>query len=138
MPLLRGRCPHLRGGALIQEETAATNRPDPESELILWSVSSTGKYARDCHTGSLYAFEALDYLVNNPTTDMGYLLSGIALAMIRNLVAEPSGIEVGFWGTIQKFAVLSAKHRGTAAQRAQVQNSYADYKRWLVEEVGAL
>ena len=22
-------------------------------------------------TGSLYAFEALDYLVNNPTTDMG-------------------------------------------------------------------
>ena len=80
MPLLRGRCPHLTGGALIQEETAATNRPDPESELILWSVSSTGKYARDCHTGSLYAFEALDYLVNNPTTDMGYLLSGIALA----------------------------------------------------------
>ena len=36
-----------------------TKRADPESELTLWSVSPTGKYARDCHTGSLYAFEAL-------------------------------------------------------------------------------
>ncbi len=113
-----------------------TKRPDAESELVLWRVSPTGMYARDCHAGSLYAFETLDYLVNNPT-DMGYLLSGIALAMIRNLVAEPSGIEVGFWGTIQKFAVLSARHRGTAAQRAQVQNSYANYKRWLAGEMDA-
>ena len=114
-----------------------TNRPDPESELILWSpVSPTGRYARDCHTGSLYAFEALDYLINDPT-DMGYLLSGIALAMIRT-VEVPSGVEIGFWGTIQKFAVAGARHQGTAAQRAQVQSSYADYKRWLAEELGAL
>ena len=56
--------------------------------------------------------------------------------MIRT-VAEPSGIEVGFWGTIQKFAIAGAKHQGTEAQRAQVQNSYADYKRWLAEELGA-
>ncbi len=70
-----------------------TTRPDPESELILWSpVSPTGSYARDCHAGSLYAFEALEFLLNNPT-DMGYLLSGIALAMIRT-VAEPSGVEI--------------------------------------------
>ena len=67
---------------------------------------------------------------------MGYLLSGIALAMIRN-IAEPSGVEVGFWGTIQKFAVAGARQQGTAAQRAQVQSSYADYKRWLAEEMGA-
>ena len=40
-------------------------------------------YARDCHTGSLYAFEALEFLVNGPAADMGYLLSGVALAMIR-------------------------------------------------------
>ena len=80
-----------------------TRRADPESELTLWSVSPTGKYARDCHAGSLYAFEALEFLVNDPT-DMGYLLSGVALAMIRT-VGEPSGIEVGFWGTIQKFAI---------------------------------
>ena len=113
-----------------------TNRPDPESELILWSISPTGMYARDCHTGSLYAFEALDYLVNNPT-DMGYLLSGIALAMIRS-VAVPSGIEVGFWGTIQRFAIAGARHQGTAAHRAQVQSSYADYKRWLADEMAAL
>ena len=93
-------------------------------------------YARDCHAGSLYAFEALDYLVNGPTTDMGYLLSGIALAMIRT-VAVPSGIEVGFWGTIQKFAVAGARHQGTAKRRAQVQSSYIDYKRWLAEEMGA-
>ena len=113
-----------------------TNRPDPESELILWSpVSPTGMYARDCHTGSLYAFEALDYLVND-RTDMGYLLSGIALAMIRN-VAEPSGVEVGFWGTIQKFAIAGARHQGIERDRAQVQSSYADYKRWLVGEMGA-
>ncbi len=26
-----------------------TTRPDPESELTLWSVSPTGTYARDCH-----------------------------------------------------------------------------------------
>ncbi len=113
-----------------------TTRPDPESELILWSVSPTGMYARDCHTGSLYAFEALDYLVNN-STDMGYLLSGIALAMIRT-VAEPSGIEVGFWGTIQKFAIAGARHQGTERDRAQVQSSYAGYKRWLAEEMAAL
>ena len=85
--------------------------------MTLWSFSPTGTYSRDCHAGSLYAFEALDYLVNNHT-DMGYLLSGIALAMIRNLVAEPSGVEVGFWGTIQKFAIAGARHQGTAAQRA--------------------
>ncbi len=66
---------------------------------------------------------------------MGYLLSGIALAMIRN-VAEPSGVEVGFWGTIQKFAVLGARHQGIEAHRARVQNSYSDYKRWLAEEMG--
>ncbi len=113
-----------------------TTRPDPESELILWSVSPTGMYARDCHTGSLFAFEALDYLVNNPT-DMGYLLSGIALALIRD-VAEPSGIEIGFWGTIQKFAVAGARHQGIERDRAQVQSSYSDYKRWLAEEMGAL
>ena len=106
-----------------------TTRPDPDSELILWSVSPSGMYARDCHIGSLYAFEALDYLVNNPTTDMGYLLSGIALAMIRT-VAEPSGIEIGFWGTIQKFAIAGARHQGTEKHRALVQSSYADYKRW--------
>ena len=111
-----------------------TKRADPEAKLTLWSVSPTGSYARDCHTGSLYAFEALEFLVNDPT-DMGYLLSGIALAMIRT-VGEPSGIEVGFWGTIQKFAVAGARHLGTAAQRAQVQNSYADYKRWLAQEMG--
>ncbi len=52
--------------------------------------------------------------VNDPTTDMGYLLSGIALAIIRT-VAEPSGIEIGFWGTIQKFAVAGARHQGTEA-----------------------
>ena len=46
--------------------------------------------------------------------------------MIRT-VNEPSGIEVGFWGTIQKFAIAGAKHQGTAAHRAQVQTSYADY-----------
>ena len=66
---------------------------------------------------------------------MGYLLSGIALAMIRT-VAEPSGIEVGFWGTIQKFAIAGARHQGTERGRAQVQNSYADYKRWLAQEMG--
>ncbi len=93
-------------------------------------------YARDCHAGSLYAFEALDYLVNGPTTDMGYLLSGIELAMIRT-VAVPSGIEVGFWGTIQKFAIAGARHQGTERNRAQVQSSYDDYKRWLAEEMGA-
>ncbi len=87
-----------------------TRRADPESELILWSVSPTGMYARDCHAGSLYAFEALEFLVNNPT-DMGYLLSGIAIAMIR-AVAEPSGIEVGFWGTIQKFALAGCETPG--------------------------
>ncbi len=114
-----------------------TNRPDPESELILWSVSPTGMYARDCHSGSLFAFEALDYLVNNPTTDLGYLLSGIALAMIRS-VAEPSGIEIGFWGTIERFAVAGARHQGTERDRAQVQSSYAGYKRWLAEEMAAL
>ncbi len=54
-----------------------TKRPDAESELVLWSVSPSGSYARDCHTGSLFAFEAIDYLVNNPSTDMGYLLSGV-------------------------------------------------------------
>ena len=112
-----------------------TKRADPESELTLWSVSPAGSYARDCHAGSLYAFEALEFLVNDPT-DMGYLLSGIALAMIRT-VGEPSGIEVGFWGTIQKFAIAGAKHQGTAAHRAQVQNSYADYKRCLAQEMGA-
>ena len=69
---------------------------------------------------------------------MGYLLSGIALAMIRNLFAEPSGIEVGFWGTIQKFAIAGARHQGTAAHRAQVQTSYADYKRWLAGEMGGV
>ena len=90
-------------------------------------------YARDCHTGSLFAFEALDYLVNNPT-DLGYLLSGIALAMIRT-VAEPSGIEIGFWGTIQKFAIAGARRQGTEKHRAQVQNSYSDYKRWLAQEM---
>ncbi len=111
-----------------------TRRAGPESELILWSVSPSGKYARDAHAGSLYAFEALEFLVNNPT-DMGYLLSGIALAMIRT-VNEPSGVEVGFWGTIQKFAVAGSRHQGTAAHRAQVQSSYADYKRWLAEELG--
>ena len=68
---------------------------------------------------------------------MGYLLSGIALAMIRT-VNEPSGIEVGFWGTIQKFAIAGARHQGTAAQRAQVQSSYADYKQRLAEEMAAL
>ncbi len=103
--------------------------------MVLWSVSSTGKYARDCHAGSLYAFEALEFLLNNPT-DMGYLLSGIALAMIRT-VNEPSGIEVGFWGTIQKFAVAGARHQGTAKHRAQVQRSYSDYKRWLAQDMGA-
>ena len=103
--------------------------------MVLWSVNSTGKYARDCHAGSLYAFEALEFLLNNPT-DMGYLLSGIALAMIRT-VKEPSGIEVGFWGTIQKFAVAGARYQGTEAQRAQVQTSYADYKRWLAQELRA-
>ena len=104
--------------------------------MILWNpVSPTGMYARDCHTGSLYAFEALEFLVNNHT-DMGYLLSGIALAMIHN-VALPSGIEIGFWGTIQKFAIAGARHQGTEAHRAQVQSSYADYKRWLAEEMGA-
>ncbi len=92
-------------------------------------------YARDCHTGSLFAFEALDYLVNNPT-DLGYMLSGIALAMIRT-VAEPSGIEIGFWGTIQKFAIAGARRQGIEAHRARVQNSYADYKRWLAQEMGA-
>ena len=97
-----------------------TRRADPESELTLWSVSPSGSYARDCHAGSLYAFEALEFLLNDPT-DMGYLLSGIALAMIRT-VAEPSGIEVGFWGTIQKFAIAGARHLGTDAQRAQVQD----------------
>ncbi len=112
-----------------------TRRADPESELTLWSVSPTGKYARDCHAGSLYAFEALEFLVTDPT-DMGYLLSGIALAMIRT-VAEPSGIEVGFWGTIQKFAVAGARHQGTEKHRAQVQSSYADYRRWLAEEMRA-
>ena len=103
--------------------------------MILWSVTPSGSYARDCHTGSLYAFEALEFLVNNPT-DMGYLLSGIALAMIRNVV-EPSGAEVGFWGTIQKFAIAGAKHQGTAKHRAQVQTSYAVYKRWLAQEMRA-
>ena len=49
---------------------------------------------------------------------------------------EPSGIEVGFWGTIQKFAIAGARHQGIEAQhRAQVQNSYADYKRWLAQEL---
>ena len=68
---------------------------------------------------------------------MGYLLSGIALAMIRT-VAEPSGIEAGFWGTIQKFAIAGARHQGTEKSRAQVQSSYSDYKRWLAQElVGA-
>ena len=67
---------------------------------------------------------------------MGYLLSGIALAMIRNLVAEPSGIEIEFWGTIQKFAIAGARHQGIEAQRAQVQSSYSDYNRWLAEEMG--
>lgn len=112
-----------------------TKRADPESELTLWSVSPTDKYARDAHAGSLYAFEALEFLVNNPT-DMGYLLSGIALAMIRK-VGEPSSIEVGFWGTIQKFAIAGAKHQGIETQRAQVQDSYADYARWLAQEMGA-
>ena len=55
--------------------------------------------------------------------------------MIRT-VGEPSGIEVGFWGTIQKFAVAGARHQGTAAHRAQVQDSYTDYKRWLAQELG--
>ena len=41
--------------------------------------------------------------------------------------------KVGFWGTIQKFAIAGAKHQGTAAHRAQVQTSYADYKRWLAQ-----
>ena len=93
-------------------------------------------YARDCHTGSLYAFEALDYLINDPA-DMGYLLSGIALAMIRT-VAEPSGVEVGFWGTIERFAVAGARHQGTEKHRELVQTSYADYKRWLADEMAAL
>ena len=110
-----------------------TERADSESELTLWSVSPSGKYAQDAHAGSLYAFEALEFLVNDPT-DMGYLLSGIALAMIRT-VGEPSGIEVGFWGTIQKFAVAGAKHQGTEAHRTQGQNSYADYKRWLAQKM---
>ncbi len=109
-------------------------RADPESELTLWSVSSSGSYARDWHAGSLYAFEVLEFLLDDPT-DMGYLLSGIALAMIRT-VKEPSGIEVGFWGTIQKFAIAGARHQGTAAHRAQVQTSYSDYERWLEEEMG--
>ena len=56
--------------------------------------------------------------------------------MIRT-VNEPSGIEVGFWGTIQKFAVLGARHQGIEAHRAQVQNSYSDYKRWLAQGLGA-
>ena len=111
-----------------------TKRADPESELTLWSVSPSGSYARDAHAGSLYAFEALEFLLNDPT-DMGYLLSGIALAMIRT-VGEPSGIEVGLWGTIQKFAVAGARYQGTDAQRAQVQDSYTDYKRWLAQELG--
>ncbi len=65
-----------------------------------------------------------------------HVLTGIARAMIRT-VAGPSGIEVGFWGTIQKFAIAGAKHQGTEKHRAQVQNSYADYRRWLAEEMGA-
>lgn len=40
------------------------------------------------------------------------------------------------WGTIQKFAIAGAKHQGTTAYRAQVQSSYADYKRWLAQEMG--
>ena len=56
--------------------------------------------------------------------------------MIRT-VAEPSGIEIGFWGTIQKFAIAGARRHGIEAHRARVQNSYADYKRWLTDEMGA-
>ena len=54
--------------------------------------------------------------------------------MIRS-VEVPSGIEIGFWGTIQKFAVAGARPQGTERPRAQVQASYAGYKRWLADEM---
>ena len=41
-------------------------------------------------------------------------------------------------GTIQKFAIAGARHRGTERHRAQVQSSYADYRRWVAEEMAAL
>ena len=65
----------------------------------------------------------------------GFLLSGIALTMIHT-VGEPSGIEVGFWGTIQKFAIAGARHRGTEKHREQVESSFADYRQWLAGDMG--
>ena len=58
-------------------------------------------------------------------------------ASVMVIAGTKHPIEIGFWGTIQKFAIAGARHRGTEAQRAQVQNSYADYKRWLAEEMAA-
>ena len=59
------------------------------------------------------------------------LLSAPALAQD---ITGPARI---IWSTIQKFAIAGARRQGTAAQRAQVQSSYADYKRWLTDEMGA-
>ena len=112
-----------------------TRKPNPDSELNLWSVTASGNYARDCHAGSLYGLEALEFLANNPR-DMGYLMSGVALAMMRG-GGEPSGVEIGFWGTIEKFAVFGTETHDTAQHRAYVRTANAVYEQWLAQIASA-
>ena len=109
-----------------------TKRPRPGSELILWDVTPSGDYVRDCHAGSLYGLEALEFLAQQPSRH-GHLLSDVALAMKRS-GSEPSGIEIGFWRTIQMFAVFGAETHDTAQHRAYVRDANAAYEHWRAQE----
>ncbi len=58
-------------------------------------------------------------------------------ASVMFIAGTKHPIEIGFWGTIQKFAIAGARHKGNEKHRAQGQSSYADYKRWLAQDMGA-
>ena len=74
----------------IYADPSFTKRPGTGLELILWNVTPSGDYVRDCHAGSLYGLEALEFLAQQPSRH-GHLLSDVALAMKRSRT-EPSGI----------------------------------------------
>ncbi len=67
-----------------------------------------------------------------PALPLAAALLLLALPALAQDITGPARI---IWGTIQKFAIAGARHQGTAKHRAQVQNSYADYKRWLAQEL---
>lgn len=78
------------------------------------NVSAGASYAKDCATGTALAEELMTFSAKFPNYGNASLLGSIMLAMEAN--GATKGHKIGFWNTINKFAMVGACLRYPALQ----------------------